>query len=191
MKLKWALTELRKQPNEPFIISGEADLKKDLMKRNKDIIDVSPIKISGSIVPENMDQFLVTATLQLTLVLPSTRSLTPTRVPLELPFTELYISPDRPAEEAEQDLVFHLEKHSIDLQKPIEDTILTALPLKVLTEEERKSEDLPSGNDWKMLSEEDYQQKRHEPVLSERGSASPFAVLKDLFPETDEESSKN
>lgn len=187
LKLKWALTELRKQPKEPIIISGEVDLKENLMKRNSNILDVSPIKVSGTIVSENMDQFLVSAILKLDIVLPSTRSFQPTNVTLELPYTELYVSPEyQEMGEVEQDLVFQLEKHYIDLQKPIEDIILSSLPIKVLTEEEKNAKELPSGDDWELLSEDDYNDNKHQEVTEEQQEASPFSVLKDLFPETDE-----
>lgn len=186
LKLKWALTELRKQPKEPIVISGEVDLKENLVKRNSEILDVSPIRISGTIVPENMDQFLVTAVLNLEIVLPSTRSFQPTHVNLELPFTELYVSPEyQDMGEVEQDLVFQLEKHYIDLQRPIEDIILSSLPIKVLTEEEQNSKELPSGNDWELLSEEDYNKSKKQSITEEQ-EASPFAVLKDMFSEADE-----
>lgn len=188
MKLKWALTELRKNPKEPFLFSGEADLKTSLMARNDRILDATPVHIEGVITPENFDQFLVSATLQLTLTLPSTRSLEPTQVPLTLDFMELYVSPDQRVGDPEEELVFQLEKDSIDLQKPIEDTILSSLPVKVLTEAEKNGQPMPSGNDWEMLSEEDYENNREEVEAtdSHQPENSPFAVLKDLFPEEDE-----
>ncbi len=102
---------------------------------------------------------------------------------MTLPFHEVYLAPDArivaSEDEIEDDLYFSLEKDILDLQKPIEDTILASIPLKVLSEEEQDSYELPSGRDWSMRLEDEMDSK---PVSDEsaKSKASPFDILQDM-----------
>ena len=49
-----------------------------------------------------------------------------------------------------------LDKPTIDLDESVEDNILLSIPIQVLTEEEQNSQEMPSGNDWEVISEEAY-----------------------------------
>ncbi|HFH9692876.1 TPA: YceD family protein, partial [Streptococcus pyogenes] len=61
----------------------------------------------------------------------------------------------------------------------IVDNILLAIPLQVLTEEEKKSKELPAGQNWAVLTEEDYQCLKEE----KQKENNPFASLQGLFDE--------
>ena len=45
--MKWSLNELRQTVDEPLTFSETLDLKDELMTRNSDIIDVSPVEVKG------------------------------------------------------------------------------------------------------------------------------------------------
>jgi len=101
---------------------------------------------------------------------------------MTVPFHEVYLAPDAleiDAEDLEDDIVFTLENDILDLKKPIEDTILASIPMKVLSEEEKSAQDLPKGQDWELQLEDEAgtQTSDQESTSSE---ASPFDVLKDL-----------
>lgn len=183
MKLKWSLAELQRYRNDYYSVSGIVNLTNALKNRKDDLIDASPVEIEGTITLEGSDKYYVDLKLDLTLTMPSSRSLEPVEIDLTLPFHEVYLAPDArivaSEDEIEDDLYFSLEKDILDLQKPIEDTILASIPLKVLSEEEQDSYELPSGRDWSMRIEDEM---GSETVSDEsaKSKASPFDILKDM-----------
>lgn len=183
MKLKWSLAELQRYRNDYYPVSGVVNLTNALKNRKDDLIDASSIEIEGTITLEGSDKYYVDLTLDLTLTLPSSRSLEPVDLDMTLPFHEVYLAPDArivaSEDEIEDDLYFYLTKDILDLQIPIEDTILASIPLKVLSKKEQDSYELPSGQDWSMQLEDEMDSK---PVSDEsaKSKASPFDILKDM-----------
>lgn len=183
MKLKWSLAELQRYRNDYYPVSGVVNLTNALKNRKDDLIDASPVEIEGTITLEGSDKYYVDLTLDLTLTMPSSRSLEPVELDMTLPFHEVYLAPDARIvaneDEIEDDLYFSLEKDILDLQKPIEDTILASIPLKVLSEEEQDSYELPSGRDWSMRLEDEMDSKPDSDE-SAKSKTSPFDILKDM-----------
>lgn len=182
MKLKWSLAELHKQPSDMLMLEEKVDMKNSLKNRNDELIDVSLVNIQGVISIEAYKRYFVDLTLNVILTLPSSRSLKPVELNLTIPFSEVYLAPDAgqtAVEDLDDEVVFALEQDILDLQKPIEDTILASIPIKVLSEEEKNSNDLPMGNDWevKLEGDNDSSDMKDE---SDTPENSPFAVLKDL-----------
>ena len=72
--MKWSLNELRQTVDEPLTFSETLDLKDELMTRNSDIIDVSPVEVKGIF---SVDELGVCGYVKVKtkLVLPSSRSL--------------------------------------------------------------------------------------------------------------------
>ena len=78
-----------------------------------------------------------------------------------------------------EETVIYLDKDLIDLTEAVEDTILLNLPLQVFTPEEEAEDDMPSGNGWEVVSEEEYVMRLEE---QKSQSVYPrFAGLADLF----------
>lgn len=182
MKIKWALNELRRQDNEPHRLTGTVDLESSLIERSEDILGASPIEIDGWIIVEGENMFIVDAMVSAGLTVPSTRSLKPVDIKCEAKLQETYLAPGFIPESKESladDIVIELESHELDLQKSIEDSIILAIPSKVLSNEEASDNKLPKGNDWEVMTEESH--KTSNQNRSEEDS--PFAALKDLFPE--------
>ncbi len=182
MKLKWSLVELAKYRNEPLVLDGKVDLTNSLKKRKKDLLDATPITITGFVRSESNNRFLVDVTLDVLLTLPSSRSLKPVDFNLTVPLTELYLAPNYSHDSTDDDLdnkiVISLEQDILDLKKPIEDTILAAIPMKILSEEEIESDERPSGEDWGLtLEDEMLSNSSEETGIPEN---NPFGVLKDL-----------
>lgn len=183
MKLKWSLAELQRYRNDYYPVSGVVNLTNALKNRKDDLIDASSIEIEGTITLEGSDKYYVDLTLDLTLTLPSSRSLEPVDLDMTLPFHEVYLAPDArivaSEDEIEDDLYFYLTKDILDLQIPIEDTILASIPLKVLSKKEQDSYELPSGQDWSMQLEDEMDSKQVSDE-SAKSKASPFDILKDM-----------
>lgn len=188
MKIKWALNELKKYEDEPLQLSGQVDLEKELKARNDQILSASPVQVEGILVVEKQREYLVDLKLTVDLTLPSSRSLEPVAISLPISFSETYLAPGHvldPDDYTEEEIVIELETDRLDLQKPLEDSILTALPTQVLTKEEQETNKMPSGNEWEVISEEEYREGTEE--QSDGQENSPFAALKDLFPEEENE----
>ena len=58
--------------------------------------------------------------------------------------------------------LFYWTKPTIDLDESVEDNILLSIPIQVLTEEEQNSQEMPSGNDWEVISEEAYLESKRK-----------------------------
>lgn len=182
MKIKWALNELHRQDNEPFRLSGSVDLESSLTERSDEILKADPIEIDGWIIVEGESTYFVDANLSAKLTVPSTRSLEPVDIECEAKLQETYLAPGfvpESTESLEDDIVVELDSNELDLQKSIEDCIILAIPSKVLTASEAQSDDLPKGNDWEVLTEDAHRKA----VNKQAAEDSPFAALKDLFPE--------
>jgi len=164
-----------------MMLDDQVDLTSSLKKRRDDLMDASPVNVQGAITAEANKRYFVDLTLDMTLTLPSSRSLEPVELDLTVPFSEVYLAPEAgqpAAEDLEDEVVFSLEQAILDLQKPIEDTILASIPMKILSEEEQNSSDLPNGKDWELKLEGDSETSNSDE--SEMPENSPFAVLKDL-----------
>lgn len=178
--MKWSLNELQKYRFEPLVFSETVDLKKSLMKREEEILDVSPIHLEGTLIVQEND-ILLHMVVSLDVTLPSARSLKPVSVPLSIEVNEIYVPQQvtNYTDDKEDETVIYLDKELIDLSEAIEDAVLLNLPMQVFTEEEEKEHEMPSGSDWLVVSEEDYlsdKAKQKSETLDPR-----FAGLKDLF----------
>jgi uncharacterized protein len=87
-------------------------------------------------------------------------------------------------EEERDEEILVLDTDTIDLTDSIEDNILLAIPMQVFSEEELRTTDLPKGNDWEVVSEEDYLQKKEEvaETIDPR-----LAKLSELFNESEDD----
>ena len=89
------------------------------------------------------------------------------------------VQSDADIEALEEDLILPIEGGKIDLSESVADNILLNIPLKVLTPEEEDGQGFIEGNDWKILSEEEYQAAQ----AIKKEENSPFAGLQGLFDE--------
>ncbi len=186
MKIKWALNELNKYQDSPLTFNESVDLEKALLKRNDELISVGPVTLKGSLAVEERSVYYVDMMVSVAVVVPSSRSLEPVDVSLRFPFSEIYLAPESPVsleQFSEEELVERLSEDILDLNKPIEDAILTNIPTQVFTKEERETDEMPSGKDWVVLPEDQHNDDSH----SSNDEGDPrFAVLKDLFKEDNE-----
>ena len=162
--MKWSLLELNKYKEKPYEFSEVLDIKQSLMERDQMILDVSPAKVSGNVTVSSKD-YLLYYQLTVIVTVPSSRSLEPVDLPMTLDINEVFMTEEQYKSKdeliADEEIIL-LDNPVIDLSESVEDNILLAIPIQVLTEKEKTSSDLPKGNDWEVISEEDYENKRHE-----------------------------
>ena len=116
------------------------------------------------------------------ITLPSSRSLEPVTLSFNYPVSETFIQEADAAlqkELVEENLVLILDGDTINLDESILDNILLNIPLRVLTPEEESGQISLSGNDWEVLSEEDFAALQQE----KKEASNPFAQLNGLFDE--------
>ncbi|MGT2715587.1 YceD family protein [Streptococcus respiraculi] len=157
------------------------ELASELMARNADILAVSPIQVAGRVSFE-AGFFLLNYQMTYDITLASSRSMEPVVLSESLPVHEIFVADEQALKDqdmVEEELVLIVENDVIVLAESVADNILLNIPLKVLTPEEVAGQDLPSGKDWTLMTEEDY-----AVVAQEKKEAnSPFAQLQGLFEE--------
>lgn len=180
INMKWTVKKLREKRNDLNHFDVLIDVPETLLSRDASIIHVEPVQVIGYFVAREQE-ILLHSQMNAMLTLPSTRSLKPVQVMIEAPINERYVYPeyDTNADDYEETTIV-LEHDYIDLALAVVDTILLNLPLRVVAEDE-ENEALPSGKDWQVFSEDDFQQKQNE---EKSESIDPrFAGLKALLNE--------
>ena len=166
--MKWSLLELKKYQETPLMFEETLDVKSQLIKRDGQIIDLSPVKVKG-LMSVDKQGYLLHYQVETTMTLPSTRSLTPVAIPFDFSVEEE---------------VLIVEGQTISLDESVADNLLLAIPLQVLTEEEKQGSAMPSGNDWAVLSEEDFANQKE----AQAQQVDPrLAKLSELFTESDDD----
>ena len=172
--------EIRKNP-EGLAFDQELDLLKELQKRNPEILDLKDVTATGR-VANDTGLYVLDYQLTYTIVLASSRSMEPVELQESYPVTEVFAEDaqsEADIEALEEDLILPIEGGKIDLSESVADNILLNIPLKVLTPEEEAGQGFIKGNDWKIMTEEEYQ----EAQAVKKEENSPFASLQGLFEE--------
>ena len=172
--------EIRKNP-EGLAFDQELDLLKELQKRNPEILDLKDVTATGRVAYDT-GLYVLDYQLTYTIVLASSRSMEPVELQESYPVTEVFAEDaqsEADIEALEEDLILPIEGGRIDLSESVADNILLNIPLKVLTPEEEAGQGFIEGNDWKILSEEEYQAAQ----AIKKEENSPFAGLNGLFDE--------
>ncbi|WP_105114043.1 YceD family protein [Streptococcus suis] len=155
------------------------DLQEDLQARNSDVLGLSPVQVSGNVRFES-GFFFLDYQMTYDITLASSRSLQPVLLHEVQEVNELFVANEAVLKEQDlidEDMVLVVEDDYIVLEESVADNILLAIPIKVLTPEEEAGTDLPSGQAWALMTEEDFQQKAQE----KKEANSPFAQLQGLF----------
>lgn len=155
------------------------DLQEDLQARNSEVLGLSPVQVSGNVRFES-GFFFLDYQMTYDITLASSRSLQPVLLHEVQEVNELFVANEAVLKEQDlidEDMVLVVEDDHIVLEESVSDNILLAIPIKVLTPEEEAGTDLPSGQAWALMTEEDFQQKTQE----KKEANSPFAQLQGLF----------
>lgn len=185
-KMKWSLLELRKYQDMPLTFEEVLNLTDELTERDNQIINLAPVKVTG-LVTVSKKEYILHYTVETVITLPSTRSLEPVELPMSFSVDEVFMTPEQYQQRDEhipEEEILILEAQTLDLDSSVADNILLEIPMQVLTEEEKHSNDLPSGNDWVVISEDDFLQQKDsqvEPTIDPR-----LAKLSSLLNEEEE-----
>ncbi len=185
--MKWSIQELNKYRDDSLPFEDILHLETSLQARNHEILSLSPVKVSGSIHVRS-SEYLVYLKINGILTLPSSRSLVPVEFPLNNEIQEIYMTEEQFANRdvaIDEEDVLVLNTDTLDLQEAVEDHILLAIPLQVLTEEEKKSDEFPKGDFWEIVSEASFEKLK---ATQKKDEIDPrLAKLSELFNDDSED----
>ena len=162
------LSEVRKSP-EGLAFNEAPSLLESIKERYDQVLNLEQLQASGQVVYDN-GLYLLDYQLSYDITLPSSRSLEPATLGFNYLVSETFI------QEADAALQKELVEENLVLILN-EDNILLNIPLRVLTPEEESGQISLSGNDWEVLSEEDFAALKQ----GEKEASNPFAQLNGLF----------
>lgn len=179
--MKWRFSDLQNYTDEVKNFTETLDVKDRLVTDFGDVIkEVTPVELNGFIQADR-DDVIVHATVNVTVTTPSTRSLELVDVPLTFDIDEVYIQDTTHMDRYEEEQSVMVVDKEIDFKEAVIEYIVVNIPLQVLTEEEAQGQEMPTGNDWAVLSEKDYENQ-----ADDAESNTPLAGLADLFAATDD-----
>lgn len=154
--MKWTIKQIREYKNELMDFDVELSVFEQVKSRNDEIIDLEKVRVAGYLSAQEQD-IVLHCQLQTVITLPSSRSLKPVAVELNIPIRERYVYPEHAENIGDYvETTIELEHDYIDLETAVVDAILLNIPIRVIAPEEAEGE-LPSGRDWQVITEEDYQ----------------------------------
>lgn len=181
--LNWDVQDVRRYKDKPFEFEEKLDLTAELKKRSEDVLDAEPVEVKGQLFNDN-GLVISDVKVKTTLKVPSTRSLLPVELPLEIRINEAYNVDNVATEDLEDyNVVIPVDEEdpTVNVYESVIDNILLSIPQKVLTKKEAEENIMPSGKNWEVISEDDFKKQKEEEHVNPE-----FAKLKDLFKNNDE-----
>lgn len=172
------ILDLQKK-TEGIKFEEKLDLKAELMGRNPEIQDLSPVSVAGQVRFEAGFYFL-DYRLSYDVTMASSRSMKPVQWSESYEVMELFVENEAVLAEkglVDEDMVLVIESDTIILDESVADNILLNLPIQVLTPEEAAGQEMPSGENWTVMTEASFEAESQK----KKEANSPFAQLQDLF----------
>ncbi|MCT8388652.1 DUF177 domain-containing protein [Leuconostoc holzapfelii] len=181
--MKFNKNQLQKYRQQALTIDETLDLAAMAQARFENtILALSPLQVTGQIRYVDHDDLLLHAHIVGQVTVPSSRSLAPVELAVDMTIDERYIEEAARLDDFEEtDAVFVLENDTLNVDEAILDNIVAALPLQILTPEEIENETLPAGKDWHVISEEAFENEKK--AAADQQLDPRLAKLDDFFKE--------
>ncbi|CAH1853771.1 DUF177 domain-containing protein [Convivina intestini] len=179
--MKLAKKQLVKYQENPLLLDTELDLAALAQERFPDLIlEISPLKVIGKVQYDASDIVSLNVQVSGEVVLPSTRSMEPVALAINLGIQERYVGKPEQLDQFEEDeAVFLLENDQLDVDQVILDNLVAMFPSQVLTPAEAANQEFPKGNDWQVISESNYDEQPAQ--VLEDVEDPRWAKLNDFF----------
>lgn len=163
--MKFYYKDLIKYPsNEPFRFKETINLTSELQSKDpEEILNASDFEINGYAFSD-LGDVIISANVKGSIVVPSSRTLEPVELPLDFDLQEIYVL-SKAAEKRydESEVVFVIDEDAVmDMNSAIIDNIILRIPMQVLSEDEKAGKGFISGNDWEIISSDDYNNQKAE-----------------------------
>lgn len=174
------INDIKKQENG-ILFDQQLDIFSSISEREPSILALDDVHAVGTI---SYESGLYRLTYQLTyrLTMPSSRSAKPVVLNEVYDISEVFGNLDSgliTPEVIEEEFVIPIEGDTISLDESVIDNIILNVPSRVLSPDETDSDELPSGDSWTVLTQEQFEQLK----LEKERENSPFAALENLFDE--------
>ncbi|WEV54174.1 DUF177 domain-containing protein [Leuconostocaceae bacterium ESL0723] len=170
--MKFARPAVLKHRQTPIVIDENIDLKAVVAQRFSDVIlSLGQLHLQGELRALENDDIRLTLQVTGEVTVPSSRSLAPVKLPVDMDLAETYVTTEKHLEDFEDnEAVFLLENDVIDVDEVILENLVASLPTQVLTQAEAEEDQYPTGNGWQVISQDDYEvaEKDEEPALDPR-----------------------
>ncbi|MBS4217858.1 DUF177 domain-containing protein [Bacillus sp. FJAT-49711] len=177
--MRWTVLQLQKFRDVELKIDEKVDVSNDLRQRDLEIRDASPIHVKGT---ARIDSQKAVFHLHLTgnLILPCSRTLVDVTYPIDIFSTETFILKPLGFEYSsdEEQEIHEANEGVVDLIPVIEELILLEIPMQVISEDAKNKETLQSGQDWEVMTEDQFKLEQQKPKIDPR-LAGLAALLKD------------
>ncbi|RFU63385.1 YceD family protein [Peribacillus glennii] len=153
--MQWTISQLQKLREKDLQIEETVDVA-DIKERDKQIREVSPIKVTGR---ADISSAKVTFHLHLSghLILPCSRTLVDVKYPIDIDTTETFLLKAENYD-LEDDDVTVVKGDVVDLIPVIKENLLLEIPMQVFCEDSEDGAPM-SGTDWAVVTEEESKQR--------------------------------
>lgn len=151
--------DLEDLENPHLTISEEIILDEDTYVEHERYRDMRDIYVEGSgFFDSKTGEFIVGLDIECTVTVPCAISLVPIEVDIETKLSETFMFDENSLLEEDEDLIL-VEGLEVDLWPHIWSAIMAEIPIKVVDPE---LETYPSGDGWRVLTEDDYAKEKEE-----------------------------
>ena len=162
--MKWTHSELIKSGNH-VSFDEDVEIEKDVFKENTRINDVKEVHVDGQGYLDD-DKFYLNLHIQGVTLIPDAITGKEIEYPFETSSEELFCF-----EECDEEEAWLVENDTVDIMPAVITNILLEVPLQVTN---AKQGEYPSGDGWRVVSEEEYQKS-----IEEQGDPR-LAILKEF-----------
>ncbi len=160
--MKWTVAELHKYKYEAMTFDKTVDLAEGLKKVDSEIREVSPIRVQGR-VDVDPDKAAFHLHITGTFILPCSRTLADVEYPFDIHSIETFSLNPLNYQVDEDEEIHEIVGGVVDLKPVVHELVLLEIPIQVFSPEAEESSSLPSGQDWKVLTEDQlYEAREHE-----------------------------
>ncbi|QPC46238.1 YceD family protein [Mangrovibacillus cuniculi] len=155
--MKWSTVQLQKYRDKGIAIDEHIHIANEMKALNPEILDVSPLHVKGR-GDVSADSVSFHLTIEGTLVLPCSRTLVDVNVPVHVETRETFLLKTSMFDEDmidRQEELHEVKGETVDLLPIIREILLLEIPMQVFSEEAKRSDSLPSGQDWEVMTEEE------------------------------------
>ncbi|TYR77630.1 DUF177 domain-containing protein [Rossellomorea vietnamensis] len=158
--MKWSIIQLQKFRDRGMPLDETVDAS-EVKALDPQIRDVSPIHVTGR-ADISSDKVTFHLHIEGQLVLPCSRTLEDVHFPVDIDTVETFLLKAKDYDQYEEEEVHRMQGDVIDLMPVINELLVLEIPMQVFSEKAKDDENLPSGKNWEVITEEQAIQAEEE-----------------------------
>ncbi|WP_456271639.1 YceD family protein [Bacillus sp. AK031] len=158
--MKWSIIQLQKFREKGLALDETIDAN-EVKNIDPQIRDVSPIHVTGR-ADISSDKVTFHLNIKGELVLPCSRTLEDVYFPVDINTVETYLLKANDYDQYEEEEVHRIQGDVIDLMPVVKELLVLEIPMQVFSDKAKNDENLPSGKNWEVITEEQANQSEEE-----------------------------